>query len=106
MICKIWTIFGTFLKNISISPFLAAGPTRGVEWDPRQRHSVAEPSQAQRTQTGSPLVAVPIIETQIGIKRVPSNLTTAQAPLEEDPYADPGNICHYAPETLKCEVKG
>ena len=81
---------------MKISQFLhllAAGPSRGVEWDPRQRHSVAEPSQAQRTQTGSPLVAVPIIETQIGVKRVPSNLTTAQAPLEEDPYADPGIIC-------------
>ena len=103
---KFGQFLGTFLKNTSIYPFLAAGPTRGVEWDPRQRHSVAEPSQAQRTQTGSPLVAVPIIETQIGIKRVPSNLTTAQAPLEEDPYADPGIICTMLQKLSKCEVKG
>ena len=75
-----------------------AGPR--VEWDPRQRHSVAEPPlqpQQQPQSATSPLVAVPIMETQIGIKR--ANLR-ARSPNEsgmppgtttmEDPYADPG----------------
>ena len=66
----------------------------------RQRHSIAEqPSQSQRP--SSPLVAVPILETQIGIKRTslrarsPSTSLRAAGPttpLVEDPYADPGNL--------------
>ena len=78
----------------------------------RQRHSIAEqPSQSQRP--SSPLVAVPILETQIGIKRTslrarsPSNSLRAggpTTPLVEDPYADPGMfffifVCTYVYRT-------
>ena len=72
----------------------------------RQRHSIADqPSQSQRPT--SPLVAVPILETQIGIKRTslrarsPSNPLRATGsgapttPLIEDPYADPGKFFFY-----------
>ena len=102
---KLLTTPGSPMESIR-RRFPTGAPTVSQDWPDqhtnRQRHSIADqPSQSQRPT--SPLVAVPILETQIGIKRTslrarsPSNPLRAtgsggapNTPLIEDPYADPG----------------